>query len=101
MENKELQEDTIDLGKLAQIVIEHKKEVCSIIAACTILAPGGSHVLPKQYELITSVQTRSAGKDISGLSPMSTTMKINVGSGSSSATPMNYIELILDPVIDF
>ena len=105
MENKELQEDTIDLGKLAQIAIEHKKEVCSIIAGCTILAAGVSFVLPKQYESTTLVQTRSAGKDISGLSSMASMMGINVGSGSSSTSPTNYIELmksrhVLEPVID-
>ena len=106
MENKELQEDTIDLGRLAQIAANHKKEVGSIIIGCTLLAAGISFMLPKQYESTALVQTRSVGKDISGLSSMASLMGINIGSGSSnSASPINYIELmksrhVLEPVID-
>ena len=100
MENKLQQEDTIDLGKLAQIAIEHKKEVFSIIAGCTIVAAGISFVLPKQYESTTLVQTRSAGKEIGGVSAMASMMGIG---GPSSIT--SYIELmksrrVLNPIID-
>ena len=100
MENKLQQEDTIDLGKLAQIAIEHKKEVFSIIAGCTIVAAGIAFVLPKQYESTTLVQTRSAGKEIGGVSAMASMMGIG---GSSSTT--SYIELmksrrVLNPIID-
>ena len=66
IENKQQQEDSIDLGKLASIAIEHKKEIAAIIAGCTIAATGISFILPKQYESTTLVQTRSAGKDIGG-----------------------------------
>jgi len=102
MENKLQQEDTIDLGKLAQIAIEHKKEVFSIIAGCTIVAAGISFVLPKQYESTTLVQTRSAGKDIGGAAAMASMMGIGTV-GSSSTT--SYIELmksrrVLNPIID-
>ena len=94
MENKQQQEDTIDLGKLAGIAIEHKKEVAAIIAGCTIAAAGISFILPKQYESTTLVQTRSAGKDISGAAAMASMMGINIGGSSSSASPTNYIELM-------
>ena len=102
MENKLQQEDTIDLGKLAQIATEHKKEVFSIIAGCTIVATGISFVLPKQYESTTLVQTRSAGRDISGAAAMASMMGIDAG-GSSSTT--SYIELmksrrVLNPIIN-
>ena len=105
MENKELQEDTIDLGKLASIAIDHKKEVAAIIAGCTIVAAGISFVLPKQYESTTLVQTRSAGKDISGAAAMASLMGINMGGSSSSGSPINYMELmksrrVLEPIID-
>ncbi len=109
MENKlqtQVQEDTIDLGRLAQIAVKHKKEVGSIILGCTLLAAGYSFILPKQYESTTLVQTRSAGKDLSGLSSMASMMGINISSGSSSsASPTNYMELmksrhVLEPVID-
>lgn len=105
MENKELQEETIDLGKLAQIAIEHKKEVCSSIAGCTILADGISFVLPRQYESTTLVQTRSAGKDMSGMSAMASMMGISIGGSSSNDSQDNYIELVksrhvLEPITD-
>ena len=109
MENKlqsQVQEDTIDLGKLAQVAGRHKKEVGSVIIGCTLLAAGISFILPKQYASTTLVQTRNAGKDLSGLSSMASMMGINIGGGSSnSASPTNYIELmksrhVLEPVID-
>ena len=104
MENRKIQEDTIDLRELIQVAIEHKKEVCSIIAVCTILAAGVSFILPRQYESATLVQTRSAGKDISGAAAMASMMGINFGS-NSSASPTNYIELmksrhVIEPIID-
>ncbi|SDP72624.1 hypothetical protein SAMN05216366_14321, partial [Selenomonas ruminantium] len=48
MENKpqHLEEDTIDLGKLANIAIDHKKQVGGIIIGCTLLAAGISFILP-------------------------------------------------------
>ncbi|MCR5756876.1 MAG: GumC family protein [Selenomonas sp.] len=106
MENKpNLQEDIIDLGKLADIAIARKKEIAIIIAGCTILAAGVSFVLPKQYESTTLVQTRSAGKDITGAAAMASMMGINVGGSSSANSPTNYIELmrsrhVLEPIID-
>ncbi len=105
MENKELKDETIDLGKLSQIAIEHKKEVCSIIAGCTIVAAGVSFVLPKQYESTTLVQTRSAGKDMSGISAMAGMMGISIGGSGSNDSPVNYMELmksrhVLEPIID-
>ena len=102
MENKELQEDTLELGKLVNIAVGHKKEIATIVAGCTILAAGISFILPKQYESTTLVQTRSAGKDLGGAAAMASMMGVNVG-GSSSIT--NYMELmksrrVLEPLID-
>ena len=105
MENKQLQEDTIDLGKLANIAIDHKKEIAAIIAGCTVLVAGISFVLPKQYESTTLVQTRSTGKDINDMAAMVSMMGTNSGGGSSTGSPTNYIELmksrrVLEPIID-
>ena len=105
MENKEIQENTIDLGKLANIAKEQKKEVMAIIVGCTIVAAGISFVLPKEYESTTLVQTRSAGKDVGGVAAMASMMGVNVSGGSSAASPTNYIELmksrrVLEPIID-
>ncbi|SDO76491.1 GumC family protein [Selenomonas ruminantium] len=104
MENKpqHLEEDTIDLGKLANVAIDHKKQVGGIIIGCTLLAAGISFILPKQYESTTLVQTRNAGQDISGAAAMAAMMGVNTGA-SSSAT--NYMELmksrrVLEPIIN-
>ncbi|SDO97351.1 GumC family protein [Selenomonas ruminantium] len=104
MEHKpqHLEEDTIDLGKLANIAIDHKKQVGGIIIGCTLLAAGISFILPKQYESTTLVQTRDAGQDISGAAAMAAMMGVNTGTGSSTT---NYMELmksrrVLEPIID-
>ena len=107
MDNKpqlQPQEYTIDLGKLANIIIDNKKQVGGIILGCTLLAAGISFVLPKQYESTTLVQTRSAGKDISG-GAIASMMGINMGGSSTSNSPTNYIELmksrrVLEPIIN-
>ena len=98
-------EESIDLSKLFRIMVGKKKAVVSIIGVCTLVAVGIAFILPKQYESTTLVQTRSASMDISGTSAMSAAMGISVGGGSSSGSPLNYIELmksrtVLDPIID-
>ncbi|MBP3817752.1 MAG: hypothetical protein J6H31_05555 [Butyrivibrio sp.] len=105
MNEKKLQEDTIDLGKLASIAIAHKKEVGSIIAGCTILAAGISFILPPQYESTTLVQIRSAGKDIGGAAAIASMMGISIDGSCSHDSVESYIELmksrhVLEPVID-
>ena len=101
-------EESIDLGRLLQIMLERKKIVGGIIVTCTIVAVIAAFLLPKQYESTTLVQTRSAGKDIGGAAAMAAAMGINIGSlggSSSNASPTNYIELmksrrVLEPIID-
>lgn len=106
MDNKpQLQENTIELNKLACIANEHKKEVAGIILGCTIFAAGISFVLPKQYESTTLVQTRSAGKDISSAATMAGMMGISIGGSNNNTSPTNYIELmksrhVLEPIIN-
>ncbi|SDG63746.1 Uncharacterized protein involved in exopolysaccharide biosynthesis [Selenomonas sp. WCT3] len=98
-------EESIDLGRLMQIMLERKKVVGGIVAGCMALAIGTAFILPKQYESTTLVQTRSAGKDIGGAAAMAAAMGINIGGSSSNASPLNYIELmksrrVLEPIID-
>jgi len=99
-------EESIDLGRLMQIMLERKKVVGGIIAGCTIVAMGAALMMPKQYESTTLVQTRSAGKDIGGAAAMAAAMGINIGgSSSSAASPLSYIELmksrrVIEPIID-
>lgn len=98
-------EESIDLGRLARIMLEKKKVVAGIIASCTIVAVIIAFVLPKQYESTTLVQTRNSGKvDVSGAAAMAAMAGINIG-GSSAGSPTNYIELmksrtVLQPIID-
>lgn len=99
-------EESIDLGRLWQIMLEQKKIVGSIIAGCTLLAIIISLILPKQWESTTLVQMRSAGgaSALSGAASMAAAMGISIG-GNSAASPVNYIELmksrtVLQPIID-
>ena len=95
-------EESIDLGKLMQIMYDHRKTVGTIVGGCTALALIVSFALPKTYESTTLVQTRSAGKDMGGAAAMAAAM----GIGGATASPtLNYIELmksrtVLDPIID-
>lgn len=104
MNNNQMQEDTIDLGKLAGIALEHKKQIAGIVGVCTVIAGIYANVLPNEYESTTLVQTRSVGKDIGGISAMAAAMGVSIGGGSSDS-PENYMELmktrhVLEPVID-
>lgn len=97
-------EESIDLGQLARVLVRHKKPVLGMIIGCTIIAGVTGFVLPKQWESTALVQTRSAGKDISGMAAMAQAMGVSTGS-SSAGSPLNYIELmksrhVLDPIID-
>lgn len=99
-------EESIDLGRLWQIMLEQKKIVGSIIAGCTLLAIIISLILPKQWESTTLVQMRSAGgaSALSGAASMAAAMGISIG-GNSVASPFDYIELmksrtVLQPIID-
>jgi len=102
MENNVQQEESIDLGKLMQILYDRRKTVGKIVGGCTALALIVALVLPKTYESTTLVQTRSAGKDLGGAAAMAVAMGIG---GGGSADTLSYIELmksrtVLDPIID-
>ncbi|MCH3960298.1 MAG: GumC family protein [Selenomonas sp.] len=102
MENEEM---TIDLGRIIKIMWERKKVTVGIVVICTVIAIIVAFMLPKQYESTTLVQTRSAGKDVSGASAMAAAMGNNIGGSSSQGSPTNYIELmksrtVLQPIID-
>ncbi len=105
MDNKsqlQVEEDTIDLRKLFIVAFKHKKEIATIVVACTIAAAAVSLVLPKQYESTTLVQTRGTAQNSSGAAAMASMVGIDTG---SSGLPISYIELmksrhVLEPVID-
>ncbi len=100
MENNVQNEESIDLGKLMQILYDRRKTVGAIVGGCTALALIVSFALPKTYESTTLVQTRSAGKDAGGMAVMAA-----MGVGGSTSPTLNYIELmksrtVLEPIID-
>ncbi len=100
MENNVQTEESIDLGKLMQILYDRRKTVGAIVGGCTALALIVSFALPKTYESTTLVQTRSAGQNLGGAAAMAAAM----GMGGSSDT-LNYVELmksrtVLEPIIN-
>ena len=100
----ERNEDSIDLGRLFQIMRDHRAVIFGIVGICTVVALVISLILPKQYESTTLVQTRSAAKvDISGAA--AAMAALGVGGGAVSSPTMNYIELmksrtVIEPIID-
>ncbi len=105
MENNVQNEESIDLGKLMQILYDRRKTVGTIVGGCTVLALIVSFALPKTYESTTLVQTRSAGKDIGSAAAMAAAMGISIGGSASATSPLNYIEMmksrtVLEPIIN-
>ena len=99
MENNVQKEESIDLGKLMQIMYNRRKTVGAIVGGCTALALVVSFALPKTYESTTLVQTRSAS-----IGGASAAMAAMLG-GSSGGSELNFIELmksrtVLEPIID-
>ena len=98
MENNVQKEESIDLGKLMQIMYNRRKTVGTIVGGCTALALIVSFALPKTYESTTLVQTRGAGTG--GASAMAAML-----GGGSGGAELNFIELmksrtVLEPIID-
>ena len=98
MENNVQQEESIDLGKLMQIMYDRRKTVGAIVGGCTALALIISFALPKTYESTTLVQSRSVGSG--GASAMAAML-----GGGSGGAELSYIALmksrtVLEPIID-
>ena len=98
MENNVQQEESIDLGKLMQIMYNRRKTVGTIVGGCTALALIVSFALPKTYESTTLVQSSSVGSG--GASAMAAML-----GGGSGGAELSYIELmksrtVLEPIID-
>ncbi len=98
MENNVQKEESIDLGKLMQIMYNRRKTVGTIVGGCTALALIVSFALPKTYESTTLVQTRGTGNG--GTNSMAAMLGV-----STVGAEVNFIELmksrtVLDPIID-
>ena len=97
----ERNEDSIDLGRLFQVMMERRLTIVGIIVACTLFALFLSFVLPKKYESTTLVQTRSTSSSSAG----ALAALASLGGGSTVSPMTNYAELmksrtVLDPIID-
>jgi len=98
-------DDAVNFDAMLKIAIERKKYIGFIIVACVIFFIGISMLIPKHYESITMVQTRSAGKEIGGSGAATMASVLGLSIGSSSGSVENYIALmesrrVLEPVID-
>ncbi len=98
-------EEAIDLQKLLQIVIKHKREVLTIVVSCTLIALITAFLLPKTYESTALVRAK-AQNNTAGLSvaaAASAMAVLGVG-GNVSAPTMVYTELmksrtVIEPII--
>lgn len=97
-------EESIDFGRLKDIMLQRKKVVGGIVVGCTAVALVAGLVWPKTYESTTTVQTRMTGSQLAaGSGAMAAAAALGIG-GTSSPT-LTYIELmksntVLQPIID-
>lgn len=102
MENKpQVQEESIDFGRLWQITKARKKTAAAIIGGCTAIAFTAALVWPPTYESTTTVQTRVTGAGVSGAAVAAAAL----GIGSTTSPTLSYVELmksntVLQPIID-
>lgn len=97
-------EESIDFGRLKDIMLQRKKVVGGIVVGCTAAALVAGLVWPKTYESTTTVQTRMTGSQLAaGSGAMATAASL--GLGNLSTPTITYVELmksntVLQPIID-
>lgn len=96
-------EESIDFGRLKDIMLQRKKVVGGIVVGCTAIALVAGLVWPKTYESTTTVQTRMTGSQLAsgGAAAAATAL----GLGNTSSPTLTYVELmksntVLQPIID-
>lgn len=95
-------EESIDFGRLKDIMLQRKKTVGGIVVGCTAIALVAGLVWPKTYESTTTVQTRMTGSQLAGSGAAAAAL----GLLSSATSPtLTYVELmksntVLQPIID-
>jgi len=95
-------QDTIDLGKIKEVIIKYKPRLLAIIITCTLVAVAVAFMLPKQYESTTLLRAKS--QKSSGISLQAASALAMLGGGSAASPTQAYIELmqsrsVLDPII--
>lgn len=97
-------EESIDFGRLKDIMLQRKKVVGGIVVGCTAVALVAGLVWPKTYESTTTVQTRMTGSQLaSGGGAAAAAAALGIGNASSPT--LTYVELmksntVLQPIID-
>ena len=97
-------EESIDFGRLKDIMLQRKKVVGGIVVGCTAAALVAGLVWPKTYESTTTVQTRMTGSQLAaGSGAMAVAAALGIGNASSPT--LTYVELmksntVLQPIID-
>lgn len=96
-------EESIDFGRLKDIMLQRKKVVGGIVVGCTAVALVAGLVWPKTYESTTTVQTRMTGLPLA--SGGAAAMAAALGMGNATSPTLSYVELmktntVLQPIID-
>ena len=96
-------EESIDFGRLKDIMLQRKKVVGGIVVGCTAAALIAGLVWPKTYESTTTVQTRMTGSQLASGGAAAAAAALGIGGGSSPT--LTYVELmksntVLQPIID-
>ena len=96
-------EESIDFGRLKDIMIQRKKVVGGIVVGCTAVALVAGLVWPETYESTTTVQTRMAGSQLASGGAAAAAAALGIGNASSPT--LTYVELmksntVLQPIID-
>lgn len=96
-------EESIDFGRLKDIMLQRKKVVGGIVVGCTAVALVAGLVWPKTYESTTTVQTRMTGSQLASGGAAAAAAALGIGGGSSPM--LTYVELmksntVLQPIID-
>lgn len=96
-------EESIDFGRLKDIMLQRKKVVGGIVVGCTALSLIAGLVWPPTYESTTTVQTRMTGSQMA--SGGAAAMAAALGMGNATSPTLSYVELmktntVLQPIID-
>lgn len=96
-------EESIDFGRLKDIMLQRKKVVGGIVVGCTAAALVAGLVWPKTYESTATVQTRMTGSQLANGGAAA--MAAALGMENATSPTLSYVELmktntVLQPIID-
>lgn len=97
-------EESIDFGRLKDIMLQRKKVVGGIVVGCTAISLIAGLVWPPTYESTTTVQTRMTGSQLAAGGGAAAAAAA-LGLGNASSPTITYVELmksntVLQPIIN-